>query len=151
VLRVLGLAGEAHFVNFHRVLGRAMWSPRVAARVLLGMLVHAFVPDGLIVLGIDDTSERRRGTCIAATTPILLGLFSLVRLLANTLVCNGSLPMRQAAWYTKSIPTFSDALAAVWAHWSRAIGLAVSRCEGDIIKVPRSVFRRLHEAACYAA
>jgi hypothetical protein len=66
VLRVLGLAEEAHFVNFHRVLSRAVWSPRVAARVLLGMLVHAFVPDGPIVLGIDDTIERRRGTRIAA-------------------------------------------------------------------------------------
>jgi hypothetical protein len=404
VLRVLGLAGEAHFVNFHRVLSRAVWSPRVAARMLLGMLVRAFVPDGPIVLGIDDTIERRRGPHIAArgiyrdpvrssrshfvkvgglrwlsvmllapiawahrvwalpvltalapserhdrqhgrrhkaltdhgrqllrqiarwlpdrelvmvadssfsaleflsalaprmscitrlrldarlfapppprqpgrpgrpalkgarlptlasvlgnartrwqrvmvpawygltarpieifsgcavwqhpglpvvplrwvlirdplgrfdpqallctnqnmtalqivtffvrrwqlevtfeearrllgletqrqwsalaiarTTPILLGLFSLVTLLANTLVRKGSLPMRQAAWYTKTIPTFSDALAAVRAHWWRAIGLATSRRERDMIKVPRNVFRRLHEAACYAA
>jgi hypothetical protein len=38
----------------------------VAARVLLGMLVRAFVPDGPVVLGIDDTIERRRGTRIAA-------------------------------------------------------------------------------------
>jgi hypothetical protein len=66
VLRVLGLAHEPNFANFHRVLNRAVWSPRVAARVLLGMLVQAFVPEGPIVLGIDDTIERRRGQRIAA-------------------------------------------------------------------------------------
>ena len=67
MLRVLGLAGERHFVNYHRVLlSRAAWSPWVAARVLLGLLVKAFVPEGRIVLGIDDTIERRRRAHIAA-------------------------------------------------------------------------------------
>src|SRR5690349_6740325 len=66
VLRVLGLSGERHFVNYHRVLSRAVWSPRAAARVLLELLVRAFVPQGPIVLGIDDTIERRRGARIAA-------------------------------------------------------------------------------------
>ncbi|NML17335.1 hypothetical protein [Azohydromonas caseinilytica] len=75
----------------------------------------------------------------------------MVTLLANRLVRNGCLPMRQAVWYVKTAPTFSDALAAVRAHWWCAIGLSTSHCERDIIKVPRSVFRRLHEAACYAA
>jgi hypothetical protein len=75
-----------------------------------------------------------------------------VTLLANTLVCNGSLPVRQAVWYRKPIPTFSDALAAVRGHWWRHYAdFSMSRCERDIIKVPRTVFRRLHEAACYAA
>jgi hypothetical protein len=66
VLRVLGLANQGHFVNFHRVLSRAVWSPHAAARVLLGLLVYAFVPTGPIVLGVDDTIERRRGLRIAA-------------------------------------------------------------------------------------
>ncbi len=98
-----------------------------------------------------ETQRQWSALAIARTTPILLGVFSSVTLLANTLVCNGTLPMRQAAWYTRTIPTFSDALAAVRAHWWRAIGLATSRRERDMIKVPRNVFRRLHEAACYAA
>lgn len=55
VLRVLGLSGERHFVNYHRVLSRAVWSPRAAAGVLLHLLVKAFVPHGPVVLGIDDT------------------------------------------------------------------------------------------------
>jgi hypothetical protein len=70
---------------------------------------------------------------------VLLGLFSLVTLLSNRLVRNGSLPMRQAAWYVKTALTFSDALAAVCAHWGHPIGLPTSRRKRDIIKVPRSV------------
>ena len=66
VLRITGLAQERRFVNYHRVLNRAAWCPRDAARLLLGLLVAAFAPAGPVVLGIDDTIERRRGKCIAA-------------------------------------------------------------------------------------
>lgn len=65
-LRVLGLAHDPHFVNHHRVLSRAVWSPRAASRILLGFLVRTFVPTGPIVLGLDDTIERRRGAKIRA-------------------------------------------------------------------------------------
>ena len=66
VLRITGLARERHFVNYHRVLNRAAWCPRTASRLLLGLLVAAFVPAGPIVLGINDTIERRRGKRSAA-------------------------------------------------------------------------------------
>ena len=66
LLRIMGLAHERRFVNYHRVLNRAEWSARAASRVLLGLLLDVFVPTGPIVLGIDDTIERRRGKCIAA-------------------------------------------------------------------------------------
>jgi hypothetical protein len=65
-LRIMGLGGERHFVNYHRVLSRARWSGRQASRLLLGLLVNRFVPRGSIVLGIDDTLERRRGPRIRA-------------------------------------------------------------------------------------
>ena len=66
VLRITGLARERQFVNYHRVLNRAAWCPRAATRLLLGLLVPAFAPAGPVVLGIDDTIERRRGKRIAA-------------------------------------------------------------------------------------
>ena len=66
ILRITGLAQERRFVNYHRVLNRAAWCPRAASRILLGLLAAAFVPAGPIVLGIDDTIERRRGKRIAA-------------------------------------------------------------------------------------
>jgi hypothetical protein len=66
LLRISGLARERRFVNHHRVLNRAAWSSRAASRVLLGLLIDAFAPTGPVVLGIDDTIERRRGRRIGA-------------------------------------------------------------------------------------
>ena len=66
ILRITGLGRERRFVNYHRVLNRAAWSGRAAARVLLGLLLDAFVPKGPVILGLDDTIERRRGKRISA-------------------------------------------------------------------------------------
>jgi hypothetical protein len=65
-LRALGLAGEPGFQNYHRLLNRARWSARQAAGVLLKLLVEAFVPAGPVILGLDDTIERRRGRKLTA-------------------------------------------------------------------------------------
>lgn len=65
-LRVLGLAHEPHFQTYHRVLNRARWSSLAVARVLLGLVVETFVATGPVVIGIDDTLERRRGAKIKA-------------------------------------------------------------------------------------
>jgi hypothetical protein len=66
-LRVMGLAMEHRFTNYHRVLNRATWSALQASRMLLGLLVARLVPPGVpIVLGADDTVERRRGRQITA-------------------------------------------------------------------------------------
>jgi DDE superfamily endonuclease len=66
-LRATGLAAERHFTNYHRVLNRATWSARQGSRMLLRMLVTQLVPpEATIVLGADDTVERRRGRKIHA-------------------------------------------------------------------------------------
>jgi len=66
ILRIGGLRRERRFVNYHRVLNRAAWSGRAAARVLLGLLLEAFAPTGPVLLGLDDHVERRRGKRIGA-------------------------------------------------------------------------------------
>ena len=66
ILRIGGLRRERRFTNYHRVLNRAAWSGRAAARVLLGLLLGAFVPKGPVLLGLDDSIERRRGKRIGA-------------------------------------------------------------------------------------
>ena len=66
VLRIMGLSMEKHFQNYHRVLNRAVWSSREASRLLLGLLVAAFAIRGPVVMGLDDTIERRRGAKIKA-------------------------------------------------------------------------------------
>src|SRR5919197_3182277 len=66
-LRAMGLAMERHFTNYHRVLNRATWSARQGSRILLGLLLTLLVPPGApIVLGADDTLERRSGRQIKA-------------------------------------------------------------------------------------
>ena len=65
-LRAVGLDKEKRFCRYHRVLSRAAWSSREASRLLLGLLVEAFVPDGPLVIGVDETLERRQGKKIAA-------------------------------------------------------------------------------------
>ncbi|MCA1717158.1 MAG: transposase, partial [Actinobacteria bacterium] len=66
-LRAVGLDQEKRFHRYHRVLSRASWSSREASRVLLKLLVEAFVPEGgPLVVGIDETLERRWGVKIAA-------------------------------------------------------------------------------------
>jgi hypothetical protein len=63
-LRVMGRAPKPDFQNYHRVLNRADWSPRKASGTLLQLLVQAFVPEGPIVVGGDETLERRQGAQI---------------------------------------------------------------------------------------
>jgi hypothetical protein len=65
-LRVMGLGQTGQFQRYHRVLNRASWSSRQAGRVLLGLLVRTFVPSGPLVIGVDETLERRWGKKIAA-------------------------------------------------------------------------------------
>src|ERR687894_1945839 len=66
ILRISGLCRERRFASYHRVLNRAAWSGRAGARVLLGLVLDAFVPHGPVLLGLDDAIERRRGKRIGA-------------------------------------------------------------------------------------
>jgi hypothetical protein len=65
-LRVMALDQVPNFTNFHRVLNRNQWSSRWVARCLFRLLVNTFVPDGPVVIGLDDTIERRWGRKIKA-------------------------------------------------------------------------------------
>jgi hypothetical protein len=66
-LRAMGLDQEKCFHRYHRVLSRASWSSQKVSRVLLGLLVETFVPEGdPLVVGIDETLERRYGKKIRA-------------------------------------------------------------------------------------
>ena len=66
-LRILGRECDPNFCTFHRILNRSAWSPRGVARQLLCLLVKVLVPVGApVVIGIDDTIERRWGAKISA-------------------------------------------------------------------------------------
>src|SRR5574341_1465863 len=66
VLRIMGLGDAPHFQTYHRVLNRAVWSSWEVSRGLLLLLVQTFAACGPIVVGLDDTIERRWGVKIKA-------------------------------------------------------------------------------------
>ena len=65
-LRVMGLGQTEQFQRYHRDLNRAAWSGSEVSLVLLGVLVKTFVPSGPLVIGVDETLERRWGKKISA-------------------------------------------------------------------------------------
>lgn len=96
-----------------------------------------------------ETQRQWSELAILRTTPCLLGLFSLIALMACRLEAVGELRVRQAAWHKKDCATFSDALAAVRrALWHRR-GFSMSDPPTETIKIPAALLERLTEAACY--
>jgi hypothetical protein len=66
ILRVMGLSDERHFINYYRVLNRDCWSSLQASKILLGLLIRLIPESFPIIIGIDDTIERRKGKKIKA-------------------------------------------------------------------------------------
>jgi hypothetical protein len=87
---------------------------------------------------------------IARTTPCLLGLFSLVVLMAHTLHPK-HLPTRQTAWYSKAEPTFVDALAAVRRHLWAQLNSPTPPAPLRSANSSEAFLTTLIEVACYAA
>jgi hypothetical protein len=96
-----------------------------------------------------ETQRQWSDLAIARTTPSLLGLFSLVTLLAHTHARRNKLPVRQAAWYSKPLPTFIDALAIVRHHFWQHLYFQPSHFHGDIRKIPAKTLDCLRNAVCY--
>jgi len=65
-LRATGLADDGAFALYHHVLSRACWSSIAVAHKLFTLIIDRFAPDGPVVIGIDDTIERRWGRKISA-------------------------------------------------------------------------------------
>jgi hypothetical protein len=65
-LRIIGLSEERNFPKYHRVLSLSRWSARKASLILLRQLLNGFLPKGPVVVGIDETIERRWGPKIKA-------------------------------------------------------------------------------------
>jgi hypothetical protein len=98
-----------------------------------------------------ESQRQWSDLAIARTTPCLLGLFSIVTLAAEQLNQRGKLHAKQASWYHKPDPTFSDALAAVRRHLRRRQTFSTSASATEIVKIPRRALDRLTQALAYAA
>jgi len=99
-----------------------------------------------------ETQRQWSDLSIARTTPILLGLFSLVTLAAHEHYREEAFSPRSAAWYCKPLPTFSDALATLRVRLWPCSGVFARSTRGREVKeIPVLLLDRLIEALCYAA
>lgn len=98
-----------------------------------------------------ETQRQWSSLSILRTTPALLALFSLVTIFAHQLLQGQPLPVRQAAWYSKALPTFSDTLAFVRQHlWPVTLSY-LSPAKADIVEIPRALFERFIQTLAFAA
>ena len=67
-----------------------------------------------------ETQRQWNDRAIARATPALLSLYAIITLTAHLLIEKGATCVRSTAWYDKTCPTFSDAIALVrrqlWEH-----------------------------------
>jgi hypothetical protein len=98
-----------------------------------------------------ETQRQWSDQAIARTTPCLLGLFSVVTLLAPRLNHHACLRVSATAWYRKQHPTFSDTLAAVRRQiWSEQ-GLLTSPQSIELPKHRPALCEGIAHALCHAA
>ena len=102
-----------------------------------------------------ETQKHWSERAIGRTAPAMLALFSVVSLLAHRYMAKGegASSVRRTAWYEKSQPTFSDALALVrrelWVAEQRSF--CGSAAQTETVEIPREFIERLTDAVCYAA
>jgi hypothetical protein len=98
-----------------------------------------------------ETQRQWSDLAILRTTPSLLGLFSLITIFAQQLLGEHAFPVRQAAWYAKALPTFSDTLAFVRQYLWPSCFFSRSSSEHEVITIPRALFDRLVDTLAFTA
>lgn len=97
-----------------------------------------------------ETQRKWSDKAIARTTPVLLGLFSWVTVVAHHLQQTHSVTVHQTAWYFKERPTFVDALSWVRHQlWYSSMTFSMSQQEPDMVKIPTAFLHRLLNTVCY--
>jgi hypothetical protein len=110
--------------------------------------VNVTFHEGRTHLGV-QTQRQWSDLAILRTTPALLGLFSLVTIVAQQVLGEQAFPVRQAAWSAKALPTFSDTLAFVRPHLWPSCFFARLSFEHEVIESPRVLFDRLVETLAF--
>ena len=98
-----------------------------------------------------ETQRQWSDLAIARTTPVLLGLFSIVTLLALGWHAEGSLEAKRAAWYAKGSPTFSDCIGLARERIWRARISDGSSKSGEAMQLPGPLLKALIEGLSAAA
>lgn len=97
-----------------------------------------------------ETQRQWSDMAIERETPCLLGLYSVVALLAHALHPDGAVPVRATAWYRKTTATFADCLATVRRHCWDLEDFHDPSGEPGVVRIPRPLFDRLRNEVCYS-
>lgn len=95
-----------------------------------------------------QTQRQWSELAIGRTTPVLLGLFSLVVLMAARLAEDGKVPVNETAWYSKTEASFSDCLVFVRKHCWSVKNIVDSAFTTESVVIPSKVFN--HLVSCLA-
>ena len=125
-------------------------APQIVEWFVLRWQLEVTFEEARAHLGI-ETQRQWSDLAILRTTPAVLGLFSLVTLFAHHLLQGQKPPTRQAAWYAKEVPTFSDTLALVRQHLWPVTIFWMSPNDTDVVKIPKALFDRLTDTLAFAA
>lgn len=87
-----------------------------------------------------ETQRQWADKAILRTTPALFALFFIVTALADQLQKQYPFTLLNTTWYTKTLPTFADALASVRQSLWQMKTFHMSMEEHEIVKVPRDLF-----------
>jgi hypothetical protein len=96
-----------------------------------------------------ETQRQWSELAIARTTPAVLALFALVTLLVHRLLHGENLPTREAAWYRKATPSFSDALAYLRLQLWPARIIWRSSTKPDMLEIPRGLLDCLTDTLAF--
>jgi len=98
-----------------------------------------------------ETQRQWNDLAISRTTPVLLGLYSIVTLMAQGLGATDRMRVRQSAWYVKNHATFSDTMSWVRRYLWATVDFSMSSDQTDMVKIPRPLVERFIDAVRYAA
>lgn len=93
-------------------------------------------------LGVESQRQWSDGA-IARTTPVLMGLFSMVTLWAHELQQHQGIEVKNSAWYAKKHPTFSDAMALVRQQLWQAQEFSTSKFETEVKNLNEPLIQHL--------
>ncbi len=90
-----------------------------------------------------ESQRQWSDLAIARTTPVLMGLFSIVTLWAHELQQQQGIEAKSSAWYAKKHPTFSDAMALVRQQLWQAQEFSTSKFETEVKNLNEPLIQHL--------
>ena len=139
----------------NKLTGLVSNDPALKADVMIGYFVRRWSIEttfALVRVQLGVESQRQwSDKAIARTTPVLLGLFSLVTLVANSLQQWGMVVSQQSSWYVKANLTFSDALAGVRRYLWQEMNFQTSGSEVVHVKMSQQQYLIWQNALAWAS